>query len=307
MVRGGQEDFPAWTPRAPQALVRFYLAEASALSRFWMLLGRAAAVCYEDGCFGIAKGVAYSALLAFFPILTTLAAVLVQNNAESVARTVSRLLFDVVPPGTEAVVQDLFTVKGSRPPSLRVAAVILAAWAGSGAMMSLMEGFRTIYKIPSGRSFVKERLMAMLLVVVSAIPVLGASGLIVYGNQTQRTFLRWLRLYSGDGDLRGGVRLAGQAVNFGLAAGAVILVLGLIYYFGPNRKQSLAQVLPGAAVATLMWLISTVFIGWYIRYIGRYNLLYGSVGAGLALLVWSYFLALIALFGCAYNAVREQD
>ena len=146
----------------------------------------------------------------------------------------------------------------------------------------------------------------MMLVIVSAIPVLGASGLIVYGNQTQRTFLRWLRLYSGDGDLRGWVRFAGQGVNFGLAAGAVILVLALIYYFGPNRKQSLAQVLPGAAVATALWLISTGVIGWYIRYIGRYNLLYGSVGAGLALLVWSYLLTLIALIGCEYNAVRER-
>ena len=277
------------------------------MARFWTRLGKATTALYEDGCFAFAKGAAYSAVLAFFPILTTLAAILVQNNAESVARTVSRLLYDVVPPGTETVVQGLFTVKGTRPPSLLVAAVILAAWAGSGVMMSLMEGFRTIYSIPSGRSFVKERLMAMLLVVAAAIPVLGASGLIVYGNQTQRTFLRWLRLYSGDGDLRGWVRFAGQVVNFGLAAGAIILVLGLIYYFGPNRKQSLAQVMPGAALATALWLVSTLVIGWYIRYIANYNVLYGSVGAGLALLVWSYVLALIALLGCEYNAVREQD
>ena len=100
---------------------------------------------------------------------------------------------------------------------------------------------------------------------------------------------------------------AGQTVNFVLAAGAIILVLGLIYYFGPNRKQSLAQVIPGAALATALWLVSTLVIGWYIRYVANYNVLYGSVGAGLALLVWSYVLALIALLGCEYNAVREQN
>jgi membrane protein len=290
----------------PDALVRLYLAEASAMSRFWALLGRAAKALYEDGCLGIAKGAAYSALLAFFPILTTIAAILVQSDAAAVARTVARLLYDVVPPGTEAVVQDLFTVRGQRPTGLLAVAVILAAWAGSGVMMSLMDGFRTIYRIPSGRSFFKERMMAVGLVFVAAIPVLGASGLIVYGNRTQRTIVYSLGLAPQGSDLRGWVRLIGQALNFAAATGAIVIILALIFYFGPNRKQSLAQVFPGALLATILWLISTTVFGAYVRYIAQYNLLYGGVGAGLALLVWSYMLAVISLWGCEYNAVRER-
>ena len=83
--------------------MRFYIAEAHAAARMWRLLGRTAQATYEDGCFGAAKGAAYSSLLAFFPVLTTLAAVLVQANAIAVARTIARLLYDVVPPGTEDV------------------------------------------------------------------------------------------------------------------------------------------------------------------------------------------------------------
>lgn len=288
-------------------LLRFYLAEASAFSRFRVLLGSAAKALYMDGCFGVAKGAAYSALLAFFPVLTTIAAILVQNNARAVARTIARLLYDVVPPGTETVVQDLFTVRGQRPYSLLIGAVILAAWAGSGVMMSLMEGFRTIYRLPSGRDFVKERLMAMMLVFVAAFPVLGASGLIVYGNRSQRALVVWLGLATNNSDLTGWVRLVGQALNFAVAAGAIVLVLALIYYFGPNRKQRLAQVWPGALLATILWLFSTIVFGWYVRHVARYSFLYGSVGAGLALLVWSYLLALIALFGSEYNAARERQ
>ena len=33
---------------------------------------------------------------------------------------------------------------------------------------------------------------------------------------------------------------------------------------------------------------------------------YGSIGAVIVLLVWMYLLALIALFGCEYNAIRER-
>lgn len=287
--------------------MRLYVADAHAISRMWAYMGRAAKATYQDGCLAFSKGAAYSALLAFFPIFTSIAAVLVQANAESVSRTIARLLYDVVPPGTEDVVRNLFIVKGQRPTSLLVAAVILAAWAGSGVMMSLMEGFRVIYRIPSGRSFVKERMVALMLVFLTAIPVIGSSGLIVFGNRTQRWFVRWMGLARGESDLRGWVRLMGQSVNFLIAVAAIVLALALIYHFGPNRRQSLSQVIPGAVLATILWLMSTAVFGWYIRYVANYNLIYGGVGAGLALLVWSYLLAVIAFFGCEYNAVRERQ
>jgi len=276
------------------------------VTRFWSRLRAAFQSTYEDGCFGIAKGAAYSSLLAFFPVLTTVAALLVQTNADAVARTTARLLYDVIPPGTEDVVRALFTVKGRRPTALLVGAVVLSIWASSGVMMSLMEGFRAVYRIPSGRSFVKERAVGMWLVLVAALPLLGASALIVLGNRARRSFVFWLGLTRGD-DLRGWVAIGGQLFSFGIALLAIVIVMALIYYVGPNRKQVFRRVFPGAVLATILWLVSTLAVGWYIRDIANYNVLYGGVGAGLALLVWSYILCVITLFGCAYNAVGERS
>jgi membrane protein len=283
-----------------------YIADVGVVTRFWSRLRAATQSTYEDGCLGIAKGAAYSSLLAFFPVLTTVAALLVEANADAVARTIARLLSDVIPPGTEDVVRALFTVKGSRPTGLLVGAVVLSFWASSGVMMSLLEGFQAIYRIPSGRSFVKERAVAMWLVLIAAIPMLGASALIVIGNRARRSFISWLGLELGASDLRGWVELAGQAVSFAIALGTIVIIMALIYYFGPNRKQSFRQVLPGAVIATILWLLSTLAVGWYLRDIAAYNVLYGGVGAGLALLVWSYVLSVIILFGCAFNAVHER-
>ena len=112
-----------------------YIADVGIVTRSWSRLRAAFQATYEGGCFGVAKGAAYSALLAFFPVVTTLAAVLVQANAEAVARTTARLLYDVIPPGTEEVVRALFTVRGRRPTALLVGAVLLSVWAGSGVMM----------------------------------------------------------------------------------------------------------------------------------------------------------------------------
>lgn len=285
---------------------KIYVAKAGLLHRFWSLLRAAWIATYEDGGFGIAKGAAYSALLAFFPVLTTLATLLVEANAEAVARTVARLLYDVIPPGTEQVVQDLFNVHGQRPSSLLIVAILLSVWAGSGVMMSLMEGFRSIYRIPSGRSFLHERGVAMLLVFGAALPALGASALIVFNNRAQRLAISWMGLAAGDFDLQGWLRLAGQGLSVGIAVSAMVVITAVVYYFGPNRKQTLRWVLPGAALATALWLLSTLAFGWYVRHIANYNVLYGSVGAGLALLVWMYVWSVIALFGCEFNAVRER-
>jgi membrane protein len=189
---------------------------------------------------------------------------------------------------------------------LLVGAVLLSVWAGSGVMMSLMEGFRAVYRIPGGRSFVKERVVAMWLVLVAAVPILGASALIVLGNRARRSFVSWLGVTRGD-DLGGWVALGGQLFSFAIALIAIVIVMALVYYVGPNRKQVLRRVFPGALLATVLWLLSTLAVGWYFRDIANYNLLYGGVGAGLVLLIWSYVLCVITLFGCAFNAVGERS
>jgi membrane protein len=79
-----------------------------------------------------------------------------------------------------------------------------------------------------------------------------------------------------------------------------------MYYTGPNRAMRFASVWPGAMLATILWLLATSVFALYVRHIANYNVLYGSIGAVIALLVWMYLLAVIALFGCEYNAVRER-
>ena len=59
-------------------------------------------------------------------------------------------------------------------------------------------------------------------------------------------------------------------------------------------------------VATALWLITTAGFGWYVRHLANYNVLYGSVGTSIALLVWMYLMSLIALLGCEFNAAYER-
>lgn len=113
---------------------RIYLLEAGKISRFFGVLRAAVLGMLEDNCLSIAKGAAYSSLLSFFPLLTTLTAILVQAKAEDVARTIASFVYEVVPPGTEEVVLRLFVVHGERPRYLS------GGRCGSGAIRRLWRG-----------------------------------------------------------------------------------------------------------------------------------------------------------------------
>lgn len=284
---------------------RLYIERPGPALFFWGVLRQACVAAYEDNCFGIAKGAAYSSLLAFFPVLASIAAILARVNAASVARVLSRLLFQVVPPGSEELVRNQFVDRGDREPWFIVGAVLLASWAASGAVVSLMEGFQAAYRLPSGRPFLKQRSVAILLVFIAALPSIGASALIVFGGRAERWMFGWLGLPP-DAELRTGIALLFGLLRYLIALAAIVLVTGLLYCVGPNRPIKLRAVWPGAVLATLLWLGATSGFAWYVRNVANYSVLYGSIGAVIALVVWMYLLSVIALLGCEYNAVRER-
>ncbi len=281
-----------------------YLERPGPVQRFWGLFRQASAAAYEDNCFGIAKGAAYSSLLSFFPVLASLAAILESVNANAVARVFSKLLFQVIPPGTEELVRSHFTAR-NQSAWLILSATLLSTFAASGTMMTLMEGFQAAYRLPSGRQFLKQRAVAILLVFIVALPAVGSSVLIVFGARIEQWMLATLGL-APEEDLRTSVILAFGLLRYVVALTAIVLVTGLMYHTGPNRPMKFRSVLPGAILATVLWLLATSVFGLYVRHIANYNVLYGSIGAVIALLVWMYVLAVISLLGCEYNAVRER-
>jgi len=273
---------------------------------FPYLLRRSFLAALDDGCFAIAKGAAYSALLSFFPVLTTAATVLVQTRAQFVSLTLEKFLSQAVPPGTEDLVLRQFQVKGARPLALLVVAVIVAVWAASGVIKSLIDGFEAAYRVPRSRGFVRQILVSNALVLLSAVPLVAASLLVLFGGQIEHSVLQWMKV---DPLLNPWAWLWERLSRIGrylVALGTTTLVTCTLYYFGPYRRQRWRAVWPGALLATVLWLLTTVAFGWYVRNLARYNVLYGSVGTSIALLVWMYLIAAIALVGCEFNAEWER-
>jgi membrane protein len=230
----------------------------------------------------------------------------VQSNAEAVSRTLLNMVFQAIPPGTEEIVAQTFSTRGRQPVYLLVGAALLSVWAASGIMLSLMEGFRAAYSIPKGRPLVRGRVVAAALVFSAGLPVLMASALLVFGGRIEQWVLTTVGIVPRGAELRGHVAWLLQVARTALAMGAIVVSVSLLYCIGPNPPRRLIRVWPGAILAAGLWWIATTVFGWYVRNMASYNVLYGSVGAVIALLVWMYLLSVIALIGCEYNAQREQ-
>ena len=106
--------------------------------------------------------------------------------------------------------------------------------------------------------------------------------------------------------IKTGLIVLSRIFTYTIAFLATVLATGLLYYFGPNRPLKFRSVWPGAFLATVLWMLGTSGFAWYVRNIANYNLLYGSLGAVIALLVWMYVMAIVALIGCEFNAERER-
>jgi membrane protein len=270
---------------------------------FAWLLRRSILASFDDGCFSTAKGAAYSALLSFFPVLTSAATILVQTRAEFVSHTIEEALSEIVPPESVDLVTQQFRVAGVRHNSLLIVAGLISLWAASGVIKSLIEGFQAAYRVPRNRSFFHQSWVAMALVLGTALPMVLAALLIVFGGQAERAALNWAHTDS----LAWAWEWLSRITRYGISFATTVVVTASLYYFGPYRQQRWSYVWPGAILATVLWLLATSGFAWYARNIAHYNVMYGSVGAGIALLVWMYLMAIIALIGCEFNAEYERS
>jgi membrane protein len=273
---------------------------------FPYLLRRSIVAAADDNCFSIAKGAAYSALLSFFPVLTSAAALLVQTRAEFVSDSIESFLAQVVPPGTEELVMRQFQVRGARPWQVLAVAALLSLWAASSVFKSLMEGFQAAYRVPRSRNFWQNTGVASSLVLLSAMPLVAASALLLFGTQVEQAVLAWMKVDPLWNPWAWAWELLSRLARYSVAFGTTILVTMLLYYFGPKRRQRFVALFPGAALATVLWMLATNGFGWYVRHMAHYNVMYGSIGASIALLVWMYLVAAIALLGCEFNAEYER-
>jgi hypothetical protein len=83
-----------------------------------------------------------------------------------------------------------------------------------------------------------------------------------------------------------------------LAPGVLLFIAFLLTYkFVPRREVDWRAALPGAVLATVLLLAARPLFTGYVEGFADYNLIYGSLGVLVVLIIWTWIMAMILLFG----------
>ncbi len=269
-----------------------------ALLRFLRLLRLAFWRSFQHDAFSIAKASAYSSILTFFPALLVVGSVLATwPKGAPYIREISYALSRILPAGSNTAMNFLRDA-AQRPVGLLITASLLTLWTASGVMISWMEGFRRCYELPKIWGLVQERLIAFLLVIFALVPMAFSTLLVAFGSKIETDILFYTAR-----EFSPYILLMWTSIRWLIATLTSIAVIALIYHNAVPRTQPWHSVIPGATLATAMWFSSTVLFGFYLKHYADYSIIYGSLGAAIALLVWMYMVSLVVLVGAEFNAM----
>ncbi|MGD0683318.1 MAG: YihY/virulence factor BrkB family protein [Terracidiphilus sp.] len=267
-------------------------------------LRKAILLALEHDVLNSAKAVAYSGMLALFPALVVLTALLAQApEGTSLVGEVRGAFEQFLPDDSMSLLRSAMVARRLYSVQLILSAACFSVFAGLGLMLSLMEGFRRAYELPlDDWSFWRRRRRALALVPIVLVPLSLATLVLVFGRQ----FELWM-IDNSAHELRHIVLFFWRMVRWSVALITSVTVLGALYHFGTKRKEHWAWVGYGAMAATLVWFPSTLAFGWYVTRIADYSMFYGPFGAGIATLVWLYITSFSALLGAELNGVLFRE
>lgn len=244
-----------------------------------------------------AKGLAYSFLAALPPLMIFFFSLIAYFPVDGVQDELLNGMGGIVPekilgPLTNTV-NDIMGHRHSTLLSIGfIGSILLAANGMNGFILSLNFANQSLEKRP----FLQRFAICLALVFIMYLLIVLVICLII-GNKylLQLIFSQgWLA------DTKANTLMfnIGRWVLLSLAT---LLGVALIYYWAPVKKQRVGFFSPGAVLATGMFFVLTWGFGVYINNFSRYNLLYGSIGTLLLLMLWIYFSCIVLLVGYELN------
>ncbi len=268
--------------------------------RDWLdVFKRAVTESLDDAVPMLASALAYS---SFFAIPATLLLALglftLVSDAETIRDFMDRLE-TFMPAEATQLLGDSLTRLEEQPSAgilLTVVGFVLALWASTSAMTTYMAALNTAHDQKDERSFVRKRLVALLLVVVMGGAVALVVFLLILGPFVQR----------GAGNLVGAESVLSWlwwVVQWPLLLGGLLAAFAVLHYVAPDvEHRSWRSVLPGAIVAALAWVAVSSLFAVYTSLFASYNKTWGSLSAVIVTLTWLWLTAVALLFGGEVNS-----
>ncbi|MBK9292669.1 MAG: YihY/virulence factor BrkB family protein [Bacteroidetes bacterium] len=244
-----------------------------------------------------ASAVAFNFFLAIFPFILFLFTLIPYVPVKDFQSNLFQLLAGVIPSDTFAMVEStIYGIIMKQNSSLLSLSFFLTFVFSTNGISAIIDGFNASMHTTETRSWIQQRLLSFVLVIVLSVMLILAIALLTTGGY----IIDWLiqkNWISGQITI-----LALWLVKWLVSIALVFFSTSILYYFAPANRKYFYFFSPGAILATVLLLFGTLGFNYYITNFSSYNALYGSIGTLIILLMWIFFNAYILLIGYELNA-----
>jgi len=253
----------------------------------------------DDRLLALAAGVVFYGLLAIFPAVTALvSSYALFANVSTIAGHLAAISTFMPQSAYRIIDEQVIRIVTTTTGGLSFAflfGLALALWSANAGVKAIIDALNIVYGVKERRGFIWLNLLSLtftagaiagLLTAIAAVVVLPVVlSYLPFGNYSAAAiaWLRWPALLL-----------------------LVMLGLAVLYRFGPNRANARWQFFSaGVSLASLAWLGGSALLSWYLGNFANYDATYGSLGAGIGLMMWLWMTAIVVLLGAELNSEIE--
>lgn len=245
-----------------------------------------------------ANAVAFSFFLSLFPFIIFMLPILYQTPMGTAALDLLReTMSDFIPANAQSYIFGIIDgIENEGHFGLLSLGFFLAIFFASNGMMTLMSGFDKSYnEIFKRRNFIQKRLIAIGLTLLLSILLMSSIVLIILSQPIINLLIDQFAISSYTGNIF-------SFLKWFIVIFMFYTIVTIIYIYGPSMYNRISFFSPGATLATLLSILTSVIFSWFVNNFGQYNEIYGSIGALIVILIWIQLNAFILLIGFEMNA-----
>lgn len=247
-----------------------------------------------------AAGCAFYATMALFPAISMLISVYgLAFDPVSVAPQLDTLS-DLLPAPAFALIEDRVRQLLSQPSGQLslglVVSFLLTLWSAATGTKSVLSALNVAYDVTERRSFLMFQLIGLAMTLTAVVCAVLAIAVLVFLPPA----IEFVGLS------RHSLSLI-NAASMAMLVGFFTAAIWLLYRYGPSRRRPENQRIgPGTVLATVLWLIASEALSFYVSRIASFGATYGSIGAVVGIMLWFYISAYAVLLGAELNANLEH-
>ncbi len=247
-----------------------------------------------------AAAIAFNFFLALIPFILLIFTLIPFVTTINFQKDMLDMLDKLIPSNIYNMAESTLTEIISRPSTKLLSVVsMLAIYFSVNGIDAILEGFNQSYHQSEMWPWWKQKVQAFLLVIGLSILIFISMTLLNFGKHiinyfsTQEIITHQLTLFSL------------TILQWLIILFSILLSISFLYYFGQAKDRDINKyrfISPGSLLATILFIAGGLLLKMYFENFSRYNLVYGSIGSLIILMIWLYYNAIILLIGFELNA-----